>query len=494
MFSFSSDSNLTGYCKILLTAVVFLLAVATVSGNLKITDQNIYSDGDHFWHQGNFLKSNYLSLDGSSPMKGNLDVGGNNVSAVDFLTFGNDRNLTIHDESTGEAAMIFHQNGSVEVANRDFNVKTKTIEINDTSVDLGHRIGNITQKYRNTRVKLNHESSFTWENEVRVPKDHHLSIKGEGYQNGANNITVNITINRNNTDEISGDPHRDPSRLNVGSDAEVFIQGVRFKEDVNADLPLTPKNCQGGALFNVGGRDATLEFQQLKGTFTENVLSFGNEQYGRIRTGHTDIYKQSDSVRNISAVTYYDGWCFAGGGGVVSHSHTNLGNGVSYDVNPRIKYLDGQGFAATPSGDLDMNGNEVKDTTVRDQADRWYSQAKTDSNQVINESSEKITDLSTSYSAPYKHDLHITGGLTGTTCCSNSVFNQHYNILVDGNKVAMPDQHGVDGWNYNAFNRLVKGLSSGSHDIEVVGKNQAGDWEVVSGSRYTYIQAEVIPR
>lgn len=64
-------------------AVVLALVAGFSSANVKITSNSIEKgNGDLFWHEGIFQKSNYLPLDGSSSMQGNLNLSGNRLTNV----------------------------------------------------------------------------------------------------------------------------------------------------------------------------------------------------------------------------------------------------------------------------------------------------------------------------------------------------------------------------------------------------------------------------
>lgn len=57
------------------------LSLAPVASKVSITNTGITKDGNSFWHQGNLVESNYLKIDGSIPMSGALDLGGNDLES-----------------------------------------------------------------------------------------------------------------------------------------------------------------------------------------------------------------------------------------------------------------------------------------------------------------------------------------------------------------------------------------------------------------------------
>lgn len=73
---------------VLATLLVFLVA-GFAGADVKITGQNVYKDGNKFWHEGIFQKTNYLSLDGSSTMNGDLNMSSNRVTMPTVLNFYN---------------------------------------------------------------------------------------------------------------------------------------------------------------------------------------------------------------------------------------------------------------------------------------------------------------------------------------------------------------------------------------------------------------------
>ncbi len=68
-----------------LVVLIFLVFGLTVSsGAVKITSDNVYKNGNSFWHQGIFSPTNYLPLDGSSSMSGDLDLSDNALLNVNW--------------------------------------------------------------------------------------------------------------------------------------------------------------------------------------------------------------------------------------------------------------------------------------------------------------------------------------------------------------------------------------------------------------------------
>lgn len=64
----------------ILIAVLALILSSFSAAEVKITDQNVYSGNNKFWHEGAFQKSNYLDLEGTNSMNNDLNMSSNNIS------------------------------------------------------------------------------------------------------------------------------------------------------------------------------------------------------------------------------------------------------------------------------------------------------------------------------------------------------------------------------------------------------------------------------
>jgi hypothetical protein len=94
-----------------------LSLLPSAAANVRVTDTGVSVDGNSFWHQGTFNPSDYLPLDGSSSMTGNLDVGSNsitnvaNVDGVDISSHTNDSSAHHTRYTDSEAISAVNNDG-----------------------------------------------------------------------------------------------------------------------------------------------------------------------------------------------------------------------------------------------------------------------------------------------------------------------------------------------------------------------------------------------
>ena len=216
--------------------------------------------------------------------------------------------------------------------------------LSDTSIDLGEQLQTLVSKYQNLYVRLPDDTIWNWDKVISIPDEHSLSIAGPA--------TINMSEKH-----TSINPHqdkvftwRDPARVVVGSRAFLKIQNIIIEETIN-DMNEMTNNGYHGAIFNVGGEGGKIEITYTTANTTDHLTSFGSNIFGRIIFGQTYHNIHSSSERKSLYMVYaYNGWGLIGNGGVVSHCLTHLGPGVTFQNNPRIKYLDGSTLTETSEG------------------------------------------------------------------------------------------------------------------------------------------------
>jgi len=225
-----------------------------------------------------------------------------------------------------------------------------TLDKTHTSIDLGQQIESLVARYQVVNVRFKLEATddrlmFEWNHPFSIPENHTLTIVGP-HDNAPTEDSLRVQINMTKTPSLSwhgnDDPgnRRIPERAFVGKNATLYIAGIRLYESANDKRELARTACSGGALFDVHADFGTVVLIQSHVRSTEDIVGFGTHAYGRAKFGHTSVNRYFPDSRNIHILKTYTGWCFAGGGGVVSRSHTNLGEGVSFHVFPGIIYLD----------------------------------------------------------------------------------------------------------------------------------------------------------
>ncbi len=224
-----------------------------------------------------------------------------------------------------------------------------TLEKTDTSIDLGKQLESLVKKYQLVRIRFKVEDTngrliFIWNHPISIPDNHILEIQGP-HENNPTEDSLKVEINMTKTPALSwhqqDDPgnRRIPRRVVVNKHAKLHIAGVRLYEMANDQKILANTACTGGALFDINDDFGTVILIQSHIRSTENIVGFGSQAYARAKFGHTHVKKYFPNSRDIHIVQVYTGWCFAGAGGVVSRSHTTLEQGVSFDSNPGIIYL-----------------------------------------------------------------------------------------------------------------------------------------------------------
>jgi hypothetical protein len=239
---------------------------------------------------------------------------------------------------------------------QEISTSTNTLELTldntHTSIDLGQQLESLVARYQVVNVRFNLQATddrliFEWNHPFSIPENHTLSIVGPHGNNPPEN-SLRVQINMTKTPALSwhgtDDPgnRRLPGRVFVQKNATLQIAGVTLFERANDKRELSMDSYGGGgagALFNVIGDFGTVILEQSHVKSTEDIVSFGPRTYGSAKFGHTYVNKHDPTSRNILIVKVYTGWNFAGAGGVVSRSNTNLGEGVSFHDFPGIIYL-----------------------------------------------------------------------------------------------------------------------------------------------------------
>jgi len=220
--------------------------------------------------------------------------------------------------------------------------------IGSLSGDLGDTLNSLLNIYDRVDVTLQANTTYTWNSKVSIDKGKQLYVRGQGYTNGAGNITVIINMTQNGTftdpNCNNGNPTRNPARVVVWGSGLFSLAGVEIHENSNDTRPL---GCSADmrALFvivgsnyidRIGTSRSEIELHNIKIYSTEDVVSIGTHALGEVKFGWTYINKETGSIRDIYAVKYDAGWNFTGGYGLIKNSHTYLGTGVSYHVNPHL--------------------------------------------------------------------------------------------------------------------------------------------------------------
>lgn len=228
----------------------------------------------------------------------------------------------------------------------------KDTTLNPANGDLGTQLAGILSIYDNVYARLPQNSSFTWNNQISLTSGQELVINGEGFTNGANNITATITMNSNGTYSYpscnGGTPSKVVSRVKVWGGAKLTIQGVYIEETQDDTRPYS---CAAEAgLIGVYGADvgghnllgpskapAVVSIRQSRIKSTENIVNISGENaFANINFAH--VYIDRYSTRNIYAVSLFTGWnhpsCYA----IVNNAILTLGSGVTNQVDPRIYY------------------------------------------------------------------------------------------------------------------------------------------------------------
>ena len=235
----------------------------------------------------------------------------------------------------------------LQVDRLEFVTEERILTRHDTGTDLGAILGPLTAQHRRVKVTFDPSGAdgdleFIWNEPFRVPAYHELTIEGPYSNNPAEaDLRVRIKMDRNQT--VDRPPTfmdaRNPTRAVVSERAQLVLRGLRIHENANDARQLARTACEGGALLNIDGDFGAIVLEQSYINSTEDVIGFGTRAFGRVLLGHTHFSRPVDAIRSILAVRRYTGWCFAGAGGMVSSSHTHLGEGVAFEQTPSILYL-----------------------------------------------------------------------------------------------------------------------------------------------------------
>lgn len=248
----------------------------------------------------------------------------------------------------------------LKVDRLEYAVKELVLAREDAQTDLGLILAPLVARCRSVQVSfdlggVDGDLEFTWNEPLRVPAFHELIIEGP-HTNAPTEEALRVRIVMTHNRTVDRPPAftnaRDPGRAYLSEQARLVLRGLRIHESANDARPLAPSACSGGALLNIDGDFGAVALEQSHVSTTEDVIGFGQRTFGRVLFGHTHLRRQNGMVRTVKnpdtqkdepapiyAVKRGTGWCFAGAGGVVSSSHTHLGEGVLLEKTPSILYL-----------------------------------------------------------------------------------------------------------------------------------------------------------
>ena len=103
-----------------------------------------------------------------------------------------------------------------------------------------------------------------------------------------------------------------------------------------------------------------------------------------------------------------------------------------------------------------------------------------------------VDTLTVVSSAPYDHQLFISGSLTGASGTDGC--NTHCWLYVDGVQVAFVDDHGENcEWTYMTWSYTTPSVyPAGEHTTTMLCDNQAGDWSVLG--EHSHNQVMTVPQ
>ncbi|WP_437678170.1 hypothetical protein [Sorangium sp. So ce131] len=213
------------------------------------------------------------------------------------------------------------------------------VTLSDTETDLGAQLNALLETSRDVAVVLPKGGTYTWNTAVELTEFQRLTVTGEGYSNGAGDLTVAIHMTQNRVDDSSGTASKAVQRVQAAAFSYFGLYGVSLSAVTNDPLPYPPDPVES-ALFILGGDYATIELSQIRILTTEDVVNASSYAYGRVKLGWTFIDKDPSFVPDVYAIKANSGWGFGGHGAVVARSHSTMGPGVLYEATPRLQYLD----------------------------------------------------------------------------------------------------------------------------------------------------------
>ncbi len=229
----------------------------------------------------------------------------------------------------------------------EFPVHERVLTQADTGTDLGRLLAPLVAAHHSLQVTFDLAGvdgplTFTWNEPIRLPATHTLSINSPHANNTQNGDELRVHIKMTQSRASNHPRHPDtriPGRVYVGRDARLILAGLNILESACDARAPAPSDSRGQALFSIEDDGGAVELSQSHITTSEDVIGFGTRVFGRVKFGHTYFHKHPNSPRDILAVKRGTGWSFAGAGGVVSSSHTHLDPGVSFQDTPAILYI-----------------------------------------------------------------------------------------------------------------------------------------------------------
>lgn len=198
---------------------------------------------------------------------------------------------------------------------------------NDQLKDLGDILKPLLAKFHSVEVTLPaNTDQWKWNVPISLDNDQDLKIVGEGYTNGACDITAVISMNKSGTRMCGATETRTPERAAIGRGSRLTLEGLKIVESSSDSRPTTCDS--GGALFNMRGMSSVIEIMQTKIITTESVVGVGTGAFANIRFGHTRVEAGSGlpAGRTVYASQVYQGWEFGPGVAFVHNTHYKLVN------------------------------------------------------------------------------------------------------------------------------------------------------------------------
>lgn len=221
----------------------------------------------------------------------------------------------------------------------------------EPSEDLGDRINALLTKSSARTVSTTLTSGvYNWDKRVVVDRDRVLNIEGEGWANGAKDITVFIHMYKFGEDQTytrKSKVYHNASHLIAKRSSQITIKGVNIYEN-SFDDTITEKSPQSAMKATFALEDGVVfELVQTRTRIANNLINAVSNAYVRVILGHTYVTRHPDYPvdRPDPYVVIADaGWGFGGNGVTLSHSYSSARDGAKLMKQNQAKSIKANGY------------------------------------------------------------------------------------------------------------------------------------------------------
>ena len=234
----------------------------------------------------------------------------------------------------------------VPISEKIYQIKEKNFQLSNSNLDIGDYLSYLNiQPYEKINILIK-SGIYKWEKSYSLPECAKLSLSGENYKNGGKDNTVTIFMTEKNShyDVSYKKYYSGQTRLYIGNDSRVAINGINFIEKINDLRPLATNSGKIG-IFNLGGQNSIFYFGQCSNELSSSpFINISSAAIGTVFINcHVYFNKNIESQqKEIYIVDTNTSMNSCGNKAIVitSSYNTHLGEGCYFKKKDNIEYHD----------------------------------------------------------------------------------------------------------------------------------------------------------